>query len=31
MAMLDLAVIGFYSFVSLIAVGLVVLLAAHRH
>jgi hypothetical protein len=31
MSTLDLAVMGVYSFVGLIAIGLVVLLAAHRH
>jgi hypothetical protein len=31
MSMLDLAVMGFYSFVGLIWVGLIVLLAAYRH
>jgi hypothetical protein len=31
MSMLDLAVMGGYSFVSLIAIGLIVLLAAYRH
>jgi len=31
MSMLDLVVMGFYSFVSLIAIGLVVLLTAYRH
>jgi hypothetical protein len=31
MSMLDLAVMGFYSFVSLIAIGLIVLLSAYRH
>jgi hypothetical protein len=31
MSMLDLAVMGFYSFVSFIAIGLIVLLAANRH
>ena len=30
MSMLDLVVMGFYSFVSLIAIGLVVLLTAYR-
>jgi hypothetical protein len=28
---LDLAVMGFYSFVGAIGVGLIVLLAAYRH
>jgi hypothetical protein len=31
MSMLDITVIGFGSFVALVAVGLVVLLAAYRH
>jgi hypothetical protein len=31
MSTLDLAVMGVYSFVGLIAIGLVVLLAAYRH
>jgi hypothetical protein len=31
MSTLDLVVIGFYSFVSVIAIGLIVLLAANRH
>jgi hypothetical protein len=31
MSMLDLSVMGLYSFVSLIAIGLIVLLAANRH
>ena len=31
MSMLDLAVMGFYSFVSLIAIGLIVLLSTYRH
>jgi len=31
MSMLDLVVMGFYSFVSVIAIGLIVLLAAYRH
>ena len=31
MSMLDLVVMGFYSLVSLIAIGLVVLLTAYRH
>jgi len=31
MSTLGLAMMGFYSFVSLIAIGLIVLLAANRH
>jgi len=31
MSSLDLAVTGFYSFVGVIGVGLIVLLAAYRH
>jgi len=31
MAVLDLVVIGFASFVAMAAIGLAVLLAAHRH
>ena len=31
MAALDLTVVGLYSFVGLILLGLILLLAAHRH
>ena len=31
MSMLDVTVIGFGSFIALVAVGLVVFLAAYRH
>jgi hypothetical protein len=31
MSTLNIAVMGFYSFVLLVAIGLIVLLAANRH